>query len=479
MNKIFAPLYIIIIILLIYSAFVSGFNYTFNSDEIAHSQVSYLISKGYQPYKDFLFVFHPLFHLTILPIYKLLGPNLDAIVLTRLLMIFLFSIRIVFSFSLVRIIFGKTASLFFLPLLLLEPITIFSSMQIRPDNLGLVLLPLGLLLFIRGNQNFSKKTLFAAGIILFLALFTSMKLFLTIGTIFLFALFNIKRLYPLFIGFFLGIITYSLLFIINGSFSEMFTNTFVYVKTMTHDSILFPPRTGEVLFPNNYYIYGLPGKPAIWMFLWFLPLLAGAGVFSVVNNLLNKKEKYSIIKIIFITSLILEFLSLLLIRAVFSQYYVLLNWFYVIFASVSLGEIFDKLKETKLKKISVIAAFILLIIISKSAISANFARSKLSFTENINALSKRFAQIPLNEYVFPNLLFHPPAYPLITGLFIGDVPKSILDTFPPLEKALEDKKVPYLILIDYDFKYLNQSTINYIKNNYLPSPSDPTLWKRK
>lgn len=466
------PLYIIVIILLIYSAFVSGFNYTFNSDELAHSQVSYLISKGYQPYKDFLFVFHPFFHLTILPIFKLLGPNLDAIVLTRLLMIFLFSLRILLSFSLVRIIFGKTASLFFLPLLLLEPITIFSSMQIRPDNLGFVLLPLGLLLFI-------KKNYFAAGIILFLALFTSMKLFLTIGTVFLFALLSIKRLYPLFIGFFLGIIAYSLLVIINGSFSEMFTNTFVYVKTMTHDSILFPPRPGEFLLPDNSFIYGLPGKPATWIFLWFLPLLAGAGVFSVVNNLLNKNEKYSVIKIIFIVSLILEFLSFLLIRAVFSQYYVLLNWFYVIFASVSLGEILDKLKETKLKRISVIAAFVLLIIISKSAISANFARSKLSFTENINALSKRFAQIPLNEYVFPNILFRPPAYPLITGLFIGDVPKSILDTFPPLEKALEDKKVPYLILTDYDFKYLNQSTVNYIKTRYSPSPQDPTLWKRK
>lgn len=466
-NSIVKLLYISSILLLLYSSFVSGFNYTWNVDEIYHSQISYLISKGYMPYKDFLHIFPPFYAIFTLPLFLIIGPNLDAIVLSRLLMIFIFSLKIIFSFSIVRILFGKTASIFFLPLYLLDPITIFSSMQIRPDNLGLFFLTLALITLLKKKYSLS-------GIILFFAFISSTKILPTLGIIFLFAIFNIRQHYKIFVTFIPCLLIFILLFVFNNSFKEMFDNIFIYPKMVAQDGILFPPPLGNFFLPDNAYIYGSPGKPATWMYLWTLPLLAGAGIFNVIN-----KKKASYVEYILVFSLILEFLSLFFIRAVFSQYFVSLNWFYAIFASVALGEVFEKLKETKWKKLAVSFVIILLIVLTKSAFFANLSRSKISFKENVNSLSQRFSQIPFNEYVFPNILFHPPVYPLTAGAFMGDIPKAILDTYPPVEKTLEDKKVKYLLLSDYYLSYLKPNTVNYIKNNYNRILTDPELWLRK
>lgn len=449
-------LFTLIFLPLLYSVFLSGFNYRLDVDELYHSQVSYLFSKGYLPYKDIFSIFTPVFSLIIMPIFKIIGPSLDAVILSRLFMISLFSLRIILSFYLVRIIFGKSTSLIFLPLFLIEPLTTFSSMQIRPDNLALTLLPLGLILLI-------KKRPFLSGIALFFTLSASTKLLPAVGVIFFVAI--IKRYYRLFIGFLVSAVVFLIPFVATNTLFELIKNTVIYPKIVT-DALLYPTPFGFLLLPDNAFIFGLPGRPLTWMFLWSLPFLAGAGVFASLKT----KANYFPFKVILAASLVLQYSALFFIKSVFSQYYLPANWLFLIFSSVALSEIFQKRLNLFL---------ILIIPLVVIAIQANIERSKNNFYQNTNELTKRFNQIPINSYVFPNLLFHPPVYPVVAYDFIGDIPKIILDSFPPIEKALEDKKVPYLLLSDYYLSHLNPTTVTYIKNNYKRVEGDPELWLRK
>lgn len=461
MKKMLMLVYCVCVLALLYSALVSGFNYSLDNDEFVNSQITFLIDKGFLPYKDFYSIYPPIFHLFLIPIYKLTGPSFDFLILGRLFMIFLFALKIALSFSLVRIIFGKTASLIFLPLLLLDPFTIFSSMQIRPDNLMNTLLPIGLLLLL--------KKPFFAGLAFSITILTLFKIFpvvfIALGVYAFFSLKDkkYKETFLLLIGFVLPILLFFLFFALKGSLLSMINYLFIYPKAV-NDKILYPTAPGFFLYPNNAFVYGVSGRPLSWMYEWALPVLAGAGAFSII------KARLSPLKLILLLSLAAEFVMLLSVRSAFIQYYLPLNWIYIIFASVALSEI---VRNRMIVFLIILVPFVI------SSTRANFERSKMKFNKEIDALSIKFKQIPIDKLVFPNLLFHKPVYPLITGCFYGDVPDLILNTYPPVETALEEKKVPYLMLSDYYLSYLKPNTVSYIKANYKKIENDPELWVRK
>lgn len=472
MNRI---LYITCLAVLLFSIFKSGLNYYWDNDELYHSQVSYLISKGYTPFKDFLLISPPTLHYLLMPIFITIGASFNAIIASRIIMIVIFALRVTFSFLLVRKIFGKTASLIFLPTFLIDPLTIFSSMQIRPDNLSLMLLPLGLLLLYKGNASKypSKKTFIVSGVVFFLSLISSVKSLPTVGIFLLYSLYGFKRLYPLVVGFISGLFIFLAFYLLTGNLAEMITNTIVYPKIVA-DGIVNQTEYGFLLKPFNDFIYGLSGKPINWIFLWTLPMLGGAGLFSI----LSRKDNRSAFQIALSVSFILHFFSLFFIKSVFAQYYLPQNWYYAIFASIALARLFENIDKERYKKIASLSFLLVFIFLTYFNVQANLKRSEISYDKRIEALNTKFKQIPSDAYVFPNLIFHPLAYPLPTGVFYGDVPKSILDTYQPLEKSLEEKKVPYLILEDYDFRFFTPLITQYIKSHYYQSVKDPMVWLR-
>jgi hypothetical protein len=64
-------------------------------------------------------------------------------------------------------------------------------------------------------------------------------------------------------------------------------------------------------------------------------------------------------------------------------------------------------------------------------------------------LEKMWKLIPSDMEVFPSLLFRPPAHPLGTGGYY-ELPKTIINRYPPFSDVLFKKKVKFLLMTSLD-----------------------------
>jgi 4-amino-4-deoxy-L-arabinose transferase-like glycosyltransferase len=177
---------IIFTIITAYSFFQSGYWYSFDNDEISHTQKAYLLLQGYIPYKQFFSIYTPVFHWFISPFVLLSGYKLETLHVLRIVMIALFIIRTACTYIVVRKIFGKLPALFFVSLTFLDPLTAMAGMQIRPDNLMLAFLAAGMAALTIALQNSAKGWfMLTTGILCSLAFLTQLK---ALPTLFIIAL---------------------------------------------------------------------------------------------------------------------------------------------------------------------------------------------------------------------------------------------------------------------------------------------------
>src|SRR3989338_4826857 len=128
MNKkrIFTVLYFLLLLCLSYSAILSGLFYQYDNDELSHAQYTYLINSGFTPYTSFIMTFTPLFYWFLSPLFLTFGFNFSGVFAARIVMVILFLIRILFSYLIVRQVFGMKIALIFVPVFLLGTFTVFS-----------------------------------------------------------------------------------------------------------------------------------------------------------------------------------------------------------------------------------------------------------------------------------------------------------------------------------------------------------------
>jgi len=289
-------IYVITLLFLLYSIFVSGFHYTFDSDEFAHAQQTYLIATGNKPYSDFFSIYSPILHWLLLPIFTFFGFTFESIIFARLMMIVTFGIRIIISIYLMRLLFGKRTALIFLPLFLFDPFTIFVSMQIRPDNLMMTFFITALLLLYLGLSKKSGKITALSGALISLAFLTSIKILPSVVIIILILLIygiyyhRSKIIKQFLLGFFLTMVIFLGYFLFQHSLPQMVQNIF-FDPRANSNAISNPVPLGFFHWPNNAFIFGIGGKPATWIYEWILPFLALIGVYIVFSQVQTKSSK--------------------------------------------------------------------------------------------------------------------------------------------------------------------------------------------
>lgn len=444
---------------LILSVFSSGYFYQFDIDELHHANLVYLYHLGLVPYKDiYNSVYTPLFEWFLTPLFFIKGFSFDTIALSRFLMIALFIIRTTASFLLVQAVFDSIVALLFLPLFLLDPFVVFSSMQVRPDNLMMTLWTIGLLLLARKRQ-------FSSGICIGLALLTLIKI-LPSFFIVLVLLILYRRLLRFAVGFAIPIILFLLYLTYVGALPE-FIRQFGQSKT-AYDIFRYPVPIGNFYLPNNIYVFGSAGKPLPWVYVWILPLLAAAGVYQLVTHL-NKKD---MLPILLMLSLGAQWFSLFPLPVVFMQHYLPISWLFSVFAAVSLSQIIQK------NKIVAIFFLICFVLFATASTKANINRSHMEGGELIARYEFLWRKIPADKSAFPALLFRPPVYPVPFGYYLGNVPDPILSRLPPIPETLEAKRVQFLLIDDYLWSLLKPDVQSYITNHYVREQGDPELWKR-
>lgn len=479
---------VLLLVPLLYSAFQSGYGYQFDTDELHHANLVYLIAKGFIPYRDIYNSFYtPLFEWTLLPVFTLFGFSFKTIMFTRFFMILMYAVRLLSLYALIRTLWNKRAALFFIPLLIFDPFAVLSSFQIRTDNFMLMLYSVGLAIAAVGVKKPQGHMIEYAAFFLGLSALSFPKIIPSVGIIVLFLLwirYSQKG--------FRGIVhTMSaaalptLLFLLYGLFTgglyELWMQLIVDAKA-AYSVFRAPLPFGAVFYPNNMWIYGTMGKPVTWIYIWVLPLLGAGGLCSQLTTLLQKKTiDYSdILKLLLGLTLILNFISLFALPVVFIQHYLLINWLYALFAGALID---DMLRAIESRKAAYVVVITILFLVYAHMVNMsrtyNYARSTIRGQETILAYEKRFAQIADTESVFPNFLFRPPVYPVPFGYYIGNVPESIMSRLPDIPTMLNEKKIQKLLFDEYTFSLMPARVRDYVTEHYTRVPGDPELMMRK
>ncbi len=473
---------------LLFSAFQSGYGYQFDTDELHHANLVYLIANGFIPYRDIYNSFYtPLFEWTLLPVFTFFGFSFKTIMFTRFVMILMYGIRLLSLYTLIRNLWNRRTALLFIPLLILDPFAVLSSFQIRTDNFMLMLYSVGLAIAAVGVKRPASHMLEFAAFFLGLSALSFPKIIPSVGIIVLFLMWFrysqkgfrgiVKTItataFPTLLFLMYGLFT--------GSLYEMWMQLVVDAKA-AYSVFRAPLPFGAIFYPNNLWIYGTMGKPVTWMYIWILPLLGAGGLFSQLTLLLQKKTivHTDVFKLLLGLTLILNFISLFALPVVFLQHYLLINWLYALFAGALID---DTLRAIESRKTAYVVVITILFLVYAHMVNMsrtyNYARSTIRGQETIEAYEKRFTQIGQSESVFPNFLFRPPVYPVPFGYYIGNVPESIMNRLPDIPTMLDDKKVQKLLFDEYTFSLMPTHVQAYVTEHYSRVPGDPELMVRK
>lgn len=490
-SSIFASVYILVIAALIFSVIKSGLNYLFNGDEFCHIQTSWLITQGSKPFVDFFSAYSPIFHWFLLPIFYLKQVNFETLYLGRILMASLFCIRLVLNIFLLQKIFNKRVSYFFLPLILFDPFTVFSGMQIRPDNLVLFVYTIGFIFLTLGLLRLSKRLFFISGLLLALTFLVSIKftpsLFVILLILSIYLIKNKKVVHLLYfiLGGIIPFILFFGYFSLQGSLSEMISEVFIEAAAIVNYWYTFAPM-GMLFQAINDLVFGLSGRSPVWAYVWILPMLGAGGVFKIFFDIFSKFKnigRKEILKLILIISFILQWVSLFFVNSVFIQYYLPVNFFMAVFAAVLIDEILISLEVSKtLKYAANFSIFFLFLFFSYFSIKANLNRANYNSFGQKDGMEKIWLRIKPNEQVFQSVLFRPLAYPVPVGYNIELFPISRIDKLPALPDVLENKKLKYLIVpqnVLLNLGNIKPEWRTYIESKYEKIEGDGDYYIRK
>ncbi len=458
--------------LLLVSVISSGYHYMLDNDELSHAQVAYLLLQGKRPFMDFFTIYSPVFDWILTPLFVLKGFTFDAIFSARILMITLFFVRLSAGAGILFVLFGPMGALLFTALLLSDPLTTFSGMQIRPDNLMLAMVITGILLLIRSSRR--RPLLISAGILLGTGAIVSMKILpVLIPVLTILILSDIidrhpRRIVPLILGLGIPIGLYMGLFASTGSLFPMIRQSVLDPK-LTNDALLYPVPFGNFLIPNNLYIYGVMGRPLTWMYAWILPCLGmcGACVTGVTLLMKQKREFRDSLQLGLLTGYVLYTVSLLLVNSVFSQYYLPVSFFSAWFAVSGLMNIFTLIPSARrFRALILVSMAFLLLPVGVSAYRNNLKRATFTGAEAYTRIQRIWSQIPADAPVFPGLLFRPMSIPFIYGYYLGDIPRSIRNRYPSPESILETQETPFVLLDEASLSVYDPAIRSYIDSRY-------------
>lgn len=478
----------ILLIPLVYSVLVSGYLYTFDNDELANVQIVYHMAHGKFPYLSFFTTYTPVLHWVLAPVFYFLGFTLQAIHGSRVVMIILFGIRVIASGAIVSLLLGQWVALLFVVLFLLDPFTVFNGMQVRPDNLMMTLYVVGLFLLLLSVMKKRKAGIAMAGACIGLALLAMIKIIPGILMLIIFLFWRSARqrdfrpFRVFLIGFLTPIILFSLYFLSQNAFADMFTHVVLYAKAHI-DAVLNPALLGIFYWPDNGYIYGFMGRPPSWWYAWILPIFAFPGALKAVTSYSTKGEKNNKDFILgFLgASLFAHYLSMLVIRSVYTQYYVSLSWLYVLFFILTFRDVLMIQFENPWMKKSLIFFFVMLLgILYSSSIKGNLYRaSAFNARELEKKITSRWLLLPPETPVFLDYLFRPLAYPIPYGFFYGEIPGKALTKMPEMLGELARLQLPRLVIGQYAFQFLPSHVQSYIHAHYDQLKEDVDIWVRK
>lgn len=480
-KRVLFVVYTVVIALLLASVIQSGYLYQFDPDELFHSNIVFLLRHGLVPYRDIFFTYLPFFQWFLTPISFLTGFTFHLLEAARVAMIVLFVIRLSFMFFIARKLFGSLVAYISIPLYLFDPFTVYTGMQIRPDNLMMTFYIAGIFFLISWYFNKKSYALPAAGILLGASVVTLVK---NIPATFLITLFTLVELrktrnYRGMTQFILTIAIAAVCFAIwawhRGIFPVIIQQV-VFDAKQLNDTLRYPQNILNYYWPPNFVLYGFPGRPVTWVYELCLPLLAFAGMYTTFLDLKAYGTRRRLVGW-FTAACLLQWVSLLFVRSVFLQYFLPVSWFLALFAAYALVRTYETIGVNRIyRQIVSISAILLLIGGLVVSWKANNTRALSSFAAQKAYLTTQWRIIPDTATVFPGAVFRLNIYPLGLETNFVDLPSNLLKRYGSPSVYLARYRIPYVVIDPYNFTFLDVQTQTYIKAHYQQDLQDQNMW---
>jgi hypothetical protein len=473
--------YSVVVVLLLASVIHSGYSYLFDPDELFHINVVFLLQHNLIPYRDFFLAYTPIFHWFLTPISIFTGFTFHFLEAARAVMIMFFIIRLILIFLIARKLFGSLVAYLCIPLSLFDPFTVFSGMQVRPDNLMMTLFMAGILLVLHWYLNKKEAALPWAGLLFGLSSMTLLKNTPATFLITLFILIELikSRNYSGRAQFIFAMIIPAVSFAIwawyKGIFPSMIQQI-VFDAKQLNDSLRYPENILNYYWPPNFVLYGFPGRPLTWAYELCLPFMAFAGMFTTFLNLKAFGSKRRLIGW-FTAACLAQWMSLLLVRSVFIQYFLSVSWFLAIFAAYALIRVYETVSVNRIfRQIASVCAILMLIGGLVVSWKANITRSMSSYAAQKAYIEAQWRIIPETALVFPGTLFRLSIYPLGYEVSFVDLSPQVAQRYDSPSVYLERYHIPYVVIDPYNFSFLDVQTQGYIRAHYQQNPIDQTMW---
>lgn len=465
------------------TVFLSGYGYTFWGDELVHANITYLLAHGYLPYKQFFMYASCLFNTVLIPFFGVFGFTFAGIYKVKIVMIGIFILRLLAGCLLLKKYSTASAGILFVFLTLLDPFTVFSGMQIRPDNLMYTLYLAGLWLIFSALRSRKPVFWFTGGIVFSAAevvlIKTAPAYAVTILSVCIYLAMRKRwRETGVFvISLILPVLLFCLYFISRGYFPDMVRALVTDAKIMT-GSLWNPVRYGFFYKPDNIFLFGVMGKPLSWHYAVILPY---AGAFAALFVMILKAPSaVRLARLIILLSLAAQWLFLWRIQTAFIQYYQALNTFLVIALSAGIGELLKLAKKfLPLYAVCIVLLLAGMTVISRDSAGANLIRSQMRADGAFPDYEKIWQRIPPGMAVYPSFLFRPPVSGMPFGLFIPEVPDAIQKQYPDPLALLSAPAVRYVYMSDYELSRSNGNVTYYIRENFTKDADIEGLWRRK
>lgn len=473
-------IYSVVVAILLVSVIHSGYSYVFDPDELFNVNIVFLLRHGLIIYRDIFITYTPFFSWFLTPISYLIGFTFHFLEAARVTMIVLFVIRLMLIFFIARKLFGPLVAYFSIPLCLFDPFTVFTGMQIRPDNLMMTLYIAGILLILHWYLHKKSSALPWAGLLLGASVVTLLK---NIPATFFVVLFIIiecikARNYRDLTRFMVAMIVPIACLIAwawyKGILPSM-VQQLVFDPKQLNDTLRYPQNILNYYWPPNFVLYGFPGRPVTWVYELCLPPVAFAGMFTTFLNLKTFGAKGRLVSW-FTAACLLQWVSLLFVRSVFIQYFLPVSWFLAIFASYTLTSTYETIGAGRFYR-QIISAAAILMLIGGLVVSwkANNTRALSSFAAQEAYLKSQWRVIPETSVVFPGTLFRVSIYPLGYEVNFVDF-SNIMERYESPSVYLQRYRVPYVVIDPYNFSFLDAQTQEYIKAHYRQNPQDQNMW---
>lgn len=475
-----------------FSAFWSGFFYQLDLDEVNHLVRAYEVLRGRLPYRDFHSMYAPVLHWLLAPMIGVLGPTVQTVMTAKLFMVACFIGRVTFTFLILRQVYSRNVAVVFLCLYFMDPFTVFSGMQIRPDSLMMLLYTVGLYLTISSIRRRSRFGLLAAGVVMAFSVIVHTKVIISVSimSLVLLAFLRMEKRSRSFQWYVIGAVgatgAYLSYFLATGTAGEMLRQTLLDPGRVL-GAVWYPPHMGTFITHNNFIVYGLAGKPLTWWYIWFLPFMGVAGLALTVREQLLQTDVLSpqnrlrsMVTLGFAGAMSANFVLLLSLHTVFIQYYQAVMWYISIFGAVGLSLFLRRWRQIfPTRQWPLLALGGLFLVFAAGSIRSNFSRAGVSFTRALEQEQVLWQIIPENAPVYPRLLFRPLGHPLGTSQFYPELPEEIRSRYPEVSTHLDANRIPYVILSAYEMEKMGIEFRSHIMKNYSLHPGTSGLYVRK